>query len=159
VSRQLRPPMHTWLRWLCLSLCYLAFAGSLSAAEGVAAALAGAFATALSLGLRARGERRLSLRGRWTAVLARMALQLVRDIGRVGVTLLGAIIHGHRGRMVRDRESADRPLGTGTGHTAITALLASLTPDSIALEPSDHAIPVHRLSRASNKADDRRRAP
>ena len=46
------------LRWLCLSLCYLAFTGSSSAAEVVAAALAGGFAAILSLGLRIKGARR-----------------------------------------------------------------------------------------------------
>ncbi|MGH8294959.1 MAG: hypothetical protein ACRETZ_05570 [Steroidobacteraceae bacterium] len=81
---------NTWLRGACLSLCYLAFAGSLSKAEGVAAGLTGAFGAILSLALRTRGDRRLILRGRWAAVLAQEAVQLVRDIGRVGATLVRA---------------------------------------------------------------------
>lgn len=145
------------LRWACLSFCYLAFAGTLSRAEGVAAALTGAFAAALSMALRAAGARRLSLRGGWAAVLARAAWQLARDTGRVAGVLARAILHGHRGHLERDRGAAERPLGSGTGHRAVTALLASLTPDSMAVEPDDRAIPVHRLSR-SESARGRRRS-
>lgn len=145
------------LRWACLSLCYLAFAGTLSRAEGVAAALTGAFAAALSMGLRARGERHLSLRGDWAPVLARTAWQLARDTGRVGAVLARAMFRGHRGHLQRDRDAADTPLGSGTGHRAVTTLLASLTPDSMALETDDEAVPVHRLSRPQS-ARGRRRA-
>lgn len=136
------------LRWACLSLCYLAFAGTLSRAEGIAAALTGAFAAILSMGLRAEGERHLSLPGGWAAALARTARLLARDTGRVGATLVGAMIRGHRGHMARDRDAARRPPGSGTGHRAVTALLASLTPDSMAIGTDDEAIPVHRLSRS-----------
>ena len=148
------------LRWLCLSLCYLAFAGSLSRAEGVAAVLTGAFAAFLSLGLRAKGERRLSLRGGWAAVLAQTVLQLASDTGRVGATLVRAVFHGrgYRGQIVRDRESAERPLGSGLGRKAATALLASLTPDSIALDTGDEAIPLHRLSKPARPIRQGRRS-
>lgn len=145
------------LRWACLGLCYLAFAGTLSRAEGITAALAGAFATMLSLGLRAKGERRLALRGSWVVALMRTGWQLVRDTGRVGMILMRAIFRGHRGHITRDRTAARQPLGTGRGHRAVTALLASLTPDSMALEPDDEAIPVHRLSRSAS-GHGRRRA-
>jgi hypothetical protein len=136
------------VRWAGLSLCYLAFAGTLSRAEGIAAALTGAFAAFLSIGLRTQGERRLSLRGAWTGELARTSRLLARDTWRVGSTLVRAILRGHRGQMARDREAAVRPLGSGAGHRAVTALLASVTPDSMAIEPDDEAIPVHRLSRS-----------
>lgn len=146
------------LRWACLSLCYLAFAGSLSKAEGLAAVLTGALAAALSLSLRATGDRRLSLRGRWAAVLAQTALQLVRDIGTVGATLVRVVFRGrgYRGQVIRDRQSAERPVGTGTGRRGATALLASLTPDGIALETGDKALPVHRLSRSEGPSRRRR---
>lgn len=140
------------LRWACLSLCYVAFTGTLSKAEGIAAALTGAFAAVLSLGLRALGERRLSLRGRWAAALARTAWLLVRDTGRVGATLVAAIVRGHRGEVVLDREPAAHALGAGSGRRAVTALLASLTPDSMALETGDRAIRVHRLAKSSESA-------
>ncbi|HEX5462301.1 MAG TPA: hypothetical protein VFX20_20205 [Steroidobacteraceae bacterium] len=145
------------LRWSCLSLCYLAFAGSFSRAEGIAAALAGGFGAALSLGLRARGERRFSLHGRWIAVVAEVAWLLVRDCGRVGATLIGALLRGHRGEVVRDRGAAARPIGHGAGHRAATTLLASLTPDSMALETDDEAIPLHRLAKSPEAARARRR--
>lgn len=137
------------LRWAGLSLCYLAFAGTLSRAEGIAAALTGACAAALSLGLRAAGERRLVLRGAWLPVLARTAWLLLRDSGRVGVILVTALFRGHRGQIVRERAAAASPVGSGTGHRAVTALLASLTPDGMALETGDDSIPVHRFSRAA----------
>lgn len=151
---------NTWLSWACLSLCYLAFAGSLSKAEGVAAVLTGAFGAILSLVLRTRGERRLVLRGRWAAVLAQEAVQLVRDIVRVGATLVRAVFRarGYRGRVMRDRDSAEPPVGTGSGRRAAAALLASLTPDSVALETGDGAIAVHRLSRSSRPTGEGRRA-
>lgn len=139
------------LRWACLGLCYLAFAGTLSRAEGTAAALTGGFAAALSLGLRAQGERRLSLRGAWVGVPLRMAWLLARDTGRVGATLTRAIFRGHRGRIVRDTEWAHWPLGSGAGHRAMTALLASLTPDGMALETDDEGAPVHRLSTSASR--------
>lgn len=147
------------LRWLCLSLCYLAFAGSSSKAEVIAAVLAGALAAILSLGLRLYGERRLSLRGRWGAVLAHTALQLARDVVNVGVTLLRALLRGraHRGEVVLDEESAGS-VGRGIGHRALTALLVSLTPDGVALETGEEAIPVHRLSRRPGSAGARHRA-
>lgn len=145
------------LRWACLSLCYLAFAGTLSKAEGTAAALTGAFAAVLSLGLCKKGERHFSLRGTWAVVLARAALVLARDTGRVGWTLLRAIFRRHRGQVMLDTQWARHPLGSGTGHRAVTTLLASLTPDSMALETDDQAIPVHRLSRPQS-ARGRRRA-
>jgi len=135
------------LRWACLSLCYLAFAGTLSKAEGIAAVLAGALAAALSVGLRARAPRRLCLRGAWGWVLAQAAWLLVRDTARVGATLVRASFRGHRGQVVRDRDAALRPIGTGSGHRAATALLASLTPDGMAIETADGAVPVHRLSK------------
>lgn len=147
----------TLLRWVCLSLCYLAFAGALSKAEGVAAVLTGGFAAILSVGLRTEGERRLALRGAWTAALARTGWLLLRDTGRVGASLVRAIFSGHRGHVTRDRDAAVQPLGSGAGHRALTALLASLTPDSMALETDDEAIMVHRLSR-SDSAHGRRRA-
>lgn len=142
--------MHnTWLRWGCLGLCYLAFAGSLSRAEGVAAVLTGAFGAALSLGLRTRGEPRFSLRGRWAAVAAQQFLQLVRDIGRVSVTLIRVVFRrgGYRGQVELDRDAPEHSVGRGSGRRAVTALLASLTPDSVALDADDEAITVHRLSR------------
>lgn len=120
---------------------------TLSQAEGIAAVLTGAFAAALSLGLRSAGDRALSLRGRWAVVLASTAWLLLRDTCRVGATLVRAIFRGHRGYVTRDREAAHRPLGSGTGHRAVTTLLASLTPDSMALETDAVAMPVHRLSR------------
>jgi len=146
------------LRWSCLSLCYLAFAGSFSRAEGFAAALTGGFGAALSLGLRARGERRFSLHGRWVAVVAELAWLLARDSGRVGATLVGALLRGHRGQVVHDRPAAARPVGRGAGHRAATTLLASLTPDSMALETDDRAIPLHRLARSPEASRVRRRA-
>lgn len=147
----------TWLRWAGLSLCYLAFAGSLSKAEGVAAVLTGAFAAILSLGLRTEGERRLPLHGRWAPVLAQAMLQLARDIAKVGLTLLRALFRGrgHRGQVVHDRQSAERPIGARAGHRAATALLASLTPDGVAVETGEDTIPVHRLSRRSRSARER----
>lgn len=147
------------LSWLGLSLCYLAFAGSVSVAEVTAAVLTGAFAAFLSLGLRAKGERRLPLRGQWLMALLRLSLQLVRDTGRVGSTLVRTLFgaRGHRGRVALDRQWAECPVGTQMGHRAATALLASLTPDSIALETGDEAIPTHRLSRASEQGRRRRR--
>lgn len=140
---------NTWLRWACLSLCYLAFAGSLSKAEGVAAALTGACGAFLSLGLRARGQARFPLRGRWSAVLAQAMLQLARDVGRVGATLVRVLSRsrGYRGRVELDRASPELPIGRGSGRRAATALLVSLTPDSVALDTGDEAITVHRLSR------------
>jgi hypothetical protein len=143
--------MHTWLRWGCLSLWYLAFAGSLSKAEGVAAVLTGAFGAMLSLGLRTRGELRFPLRGRWAEVLAQQALQLARDIGRVSVTLVRVLIRrrGYRGQVELDRDAPEHSVGRGSGRRAVTALLASLTPDSVALDTGDEAITVHRLSRMS----------
>lgn len=140
---------YTWLRWGCLSLCYLAFAGSLSNAEGVAAVLAGACGAVLSRGLRAQGEPRFALRGRWTTVLAAESLQAVRDIGRVGATLVRVLFRerGYRGRVELDRESPGYPVGRSSGRRAVTTLLASLTPDSVALDTGDQAITVHRLSR------------
>lgn len=148
----------TALSWLGLSLCYLAFAGSLSTAEGVAAVLTGAFAAILSLALRLKGERHLSLRGRWAGVLAQLSLQLVLDTGRVAATLLRALSRGrgYRGRVVLDSEWARRPVGTRVGRRAATALLASLTPDSIALDTADDALPVHRLSRVKEPTGPRR---
>ncbi|HEV7136164.1 MAG TPA: hypothetical protein VGN43_05980 [Steroidobacteraceae bacterium] len=147
------------LGWLGLSLCYLAFAGSLSKAEGVAALLTGAFAAFLSLGLRLKGERRLHLRGRWATVLAQLSLQLGSDTARVGATLVRTVFRarGHRGQVVLDRQWAQSAVGSGTGHRAAAALLASLTPDSVALETDEHAIPVHRLSRTSAPTRQRRR--
>lgn len=146
------------LRWLCLSLCYLAFAGALSKAEVVAAVLTGAFAAILSLGLRIKGERRLSLRGRWPAVLAATGVQLVRDAGRVGATLLRALFRsrGYRGQVVLDRDAAATPVGSGIGRRAATALLASVTPDGVALEHGDEHIAVHRLSRVRGPTHRRR---
>lgn len=135
------------LRWACLSLCYLAFAGTLSKAEGIAAVLAGGLAAALSVGLRSKGRRRFPLRGAWGSVLARTAWLLARDTGRVGATLVRAVFRGHKGQVVPDRDAALRPIGTGSGHRAATALLASLTPDGMALEAADGAVPVHRLSK------------
>jgi hypothetical protein len=158
--RRCRPPMrNTWPRWACLSLCYLAFAGSLSKGEGVAAVLTGAFTAALSIGLRAQGEPRLSLSGRWTAVLAHEALQLVRDTARVARTLAGLLLRqrGYRGRVQREAASAEQSPGAGAGRRAVTALLVSLTPDSVALEPGDAVLPVHRLSRASHRVRGRPR--
>jgi len=121
----------------------------LSTAEVVAAALTGAFAAILSLGLRIKGERRLSLRGRWPAVLAQTGLLLVRDAGRVAATLLRAVFRGrgYRGQVVLDGDAAGIPVGSGIGHRAATALLASVTPDGVALDPGDEHIAVHRLSR------------
>lgn len=138
------------LTWGSLSLCYLAFAGSLSKAEGTAAVLTGAFAAFLSLGLRTKADP-LRLRGRWVVVLAQLALQLGRDTARVGATLVRTVFRArrHRGQVVLDSESAQRPVGTGAGHRAAAALLASLTPDSVALETDERAIPIHRLSRVS----------
>ncbi|HEU5443596.1 MAG TPA: hypothetical protein VFU61_07205 [Steroidobacteraceae bacterium] len=143
--------MATLLAWGFLSLCYLAFAGSLSKAEVTAAALTGAFAAFLSLGLRAKAAYRLRLRGRWAVVVAQLALQLGRETARVGATLARVVFRarGHRGQVVLDAQSAQSPVGTGVGHRAAAALIASLTPDSIALEPDEKAIPVHRLSRVS----------
>lgn len=148
------------LRWACLSLCYLAFAGNLSKAEGMAAVLTGAFAAILSLGLRARGDRRLALRGRWAAVLAQTAVQLVGDIGTVGATLIRVVFRGrgYRGHVVLDRPAAERPVGAGSGRRAATALLASVTPDGVALDTGGNAFHVHRLSRATANARRRRRA-
>lgn len=156
----MRTVWHSALSWLCLSLCYLAFAGSSSTAESVAAVLAGAFAAILSLGLRIKGERRLSLRGRWAGVLAGLSLQLVLDTGRVAATLARALFrrHGYRGQVVPDRQWARRPVGTGAGRRAATALLASLTPDGVALDTSDESLPVHRLSRVSEPSRPGRRA-
>ncbi|MGH8303587.1 MAG: hypothetical protein ACRET5_19240 [Steroidobacteraceae bacterium] len=151
--------MVALLSWLGLSLCYLAFAGSLSAAEVTAAVLTGAFATILSVGLRAKGERRLPLRGQWLTVLSRLSLQLVRDTGWVGATLVRTVFRarGHRGRVVLDREWAGCPVGAQMGHRAAAALLASLTPESIALETGNETIPTHRLSGASEPRRRRRR--
>ena len=148
------------LRWACLSLCYLAFAGSLSKAEGIAAVLTGAFAAILSLGLRATGDRRLALRGRWAAVLAQAAVQLVRDMGTVGATLIRVVFRGrgYRGHVVLDRASAERPVGAGSGRRAATALLASVTPDGVALDTGSKAFHVHRLSKSAANARRRRRA-
>lgn len=145
------------LRWACLSLCYLAFAGTLSRAEGITAVLTGAFAALLSLGLRAQGERRLALRGSWARVLARTGWLLLRDTGRVGAILGAALVRRRRGHIDRDRDAAAQPLGSGTGHRALTALLASLTPDSMALETDAEAVPVHRLSRSGPASRRRRR--
>jgi hypothetical protein len=75
---------------------------------------------------------------------------LLRDTGRVGASLVRAIFSGHRGHVTRDRDAAVQPLGSGAGHRALTALLASLTPDSMALETDDEAIMVHRLSRSDS---------
>lgn len=149
--------MAALLRWAGLSRCYLAFAGTPSRAEGIAAVLTGAFAATLSLGLRAKGERHLLLRGGWAAALAQTAWLLVRDTGRVGATLGRAIFRGHRGEVVLDRDWARRPLGSGTGHRAVTTLLASLTPDSMALDWRDEAIPVHRLAKSGSGRERRRR--
>ena len=156
----MRTTWHSALSWLGLSLCYLAFAGSSSTAETVAALLTGAFAAILSLGLRMKGERRLSLRGRWGGVLARLSLQLLLDTGRVASTLVRALLRrrGYRGHVVPDREWARRPVGTGAGRRAAAALLASLTPDGVALETSDESLPIHRLSRMSEASRPRRRA-
>lgn len=148
--------MAALLRWACLSLCYLAFAGTLSRAEGITAVLTGAFATTLSLGLHAKGERRLSLRGEWVVALGQVAWLLLRDTGRVGATLWRALFRGHRGQVVPDRDWAWRPLGSGAGHRAVTTLLASLTPDSMALGWRDGAIPVHRLAKAESARARRR---
>ena len=156
----MRTTWHSALSWLGLSLCYLAFAGSSSTAETVAAVLTGAFAAILSLGLRMKGERRLSLRGRWGGTLAQLSVQLLLDTGRVAATLTRALLRGrgYRGRVVPDRDWARRPVGTGAGRRAATALLASLTPDGVALDTSDDSLPVHRLSRASGPPRQRRRA-
>lgn len=146
--------MRTWLKGGCLGLCYLAFAGSLSRAEGVAAALTGAFAALVSLGLEAKAEAPLDLRGRWVAAAAQVAAQMARDIGRVAATLVLVLFRGrgHRGPVALERQAAERPLGCGSGHRAATALLASVTPDSVALETGDEAFPVHRLSRRTEPA-------
>lgn len=151
--------MATALAWAFLSLCYLAFAGSLSRAEGTAAVLTGAFAAFLSLGLRVKADYRLRLRGRWAVVLGQLSVQLGRDTARVGAALARTVFgaRGHRGRVVLDEESAASPVGRGVGHRAVAALLASITPDSIALEPHEEAIPVHRLSRISAPTRRRRR--
>lgn len=148
----------TWLRWAGLSLCYLAFAGSLSTAEAVAAALTGALAAALSVAVRERGGLHLCLRGRWGAVLAGEAAQMARDSARVAATL-GRLVflgRGHRGRVRLDRASATLAVGTGAGRRAAAALLASLTPDGVALGTRGEALPVHRLSRPSPAASPRR---
>ena len=145
-------------RWACFGLCYLAFAGTLSRAEAIAAVLTGAFATLLSLGVRAKGERRLALRGEWPAALARLGWLLVHDTGRVGAVLMSALFRARHGHLTSDRDMAVRRLGSGAGHRAVTALLASLTPDSMALETDDEAIAVHRLSR-SESAHGGRHAP
>lgn len=149
----------TLLAWGFLSLCYLAFAGTLSKAEGIAAVLTGAFAAFLSVGLRLKADYRLRLRGRWAVVLAQLSLQLGRDTARVGSTLVRTVLRasGHRGQVVLDAQSAESPVGTGVGHRAAAALLASVTPDSIALEPDENAIPVHRLSRVGASTHRRRR--
>ncbi|HEX8756912.1 MAG TPA: hypothetical protein VF745_11275 [Steroidobacteraceae bacterium] len=151
--------MATVLAWGFLSLCYLAFAGTLSKAEGTAAVLTGAFAAFLSAGLRVKAGYRLRLRGRWALVLAQLSVQLGRDTARVGATLARTVARarGHRGQVVLDEQSAASPVGTGVGHRAAAALLASVTPDSIALEPDGKAIPVHRLSRSSAPTRRRRR--
>lgn len=151
-SRRLQPSMrNTWPRWLCLSLCYLAFAGSLSKAEGVAAVLTGAFAALISVGIRSKGEARLVLRGNWSAVLARLTWELARDMARVGSTLLQALArgHGHRGHVAQASDPARYPVGTGTGRKAAAALLASVTPDSVALGTGEDTFPVHHLWRPS----------
>jgi hypothetical protein len=152
---------NTWLRWAGLSLCYLAFAGSLSRAEGVAAVLTGGFAAALSAGLRRRAKPALALRGRWAGVLARQAVQLVCDIATVGATLVRVSLRGrgHRGEVTLDTDAAQRPVGARAGRRAAAALLASLTPDTVALETGDGAVPIHRLSRASAAARRGRREP
>jgi hypothetical protein len=156
-----RTAWHSALSWLGLSLCYLAFAGSgLSTAEGVAAVLTGAFAAFLSLGLRSKAQRRLTLRGRWAGVLARLSLQLARDTRRVAATLLHALFRGrgYRGQVVAEGEWPRQPIGSGRGRRAAAALLASLTPDSIALDTGDETLPVHRLSRVSEPTRPRHRA-
>lgn len=155
VYRRPRPSMrNTWLRWFCLSLCYLAFAGSLSRAEGVAALLAGAFAALISVGIRSMGEPRLVLRGDWTRVLARIIPQLTRDMARVGFVLARALAsgHGHRGRIVHESGPAGGPVGDGAGRRAAAALLVSVTPDSVAMETGEDTFPVHRLCRSAGPA-------
>lgn len=151
--------MAAVLAWGFLGLCYLAFAGNLSKAEGTAAVLTGAFGAFLSLGLRVKADYRLRLRGRWAVVLAQLSVQLGRDTARVGATLVRTVFRarGHRGQVVLDEQSAEIPVGAGVGHRAASALLASVTPDSIALEPDEKAIPVHRLSRIGAPARRRRR--
>jgi hypothetical protein len=150
---------NTWLRWAALGLCYLAFAGSLSRAEGVAAVLTGGFAAALSATVRRRGEPPLPLRGRWAGVLARQSVRLVCEIASVGAILARVSLRGrgHRGEVTLDTDAAERPIGSRAGRRAATALLASLTPDTVALDTGRVAIPIHRLSRASARRGRRER--
>ena len=141
------------VRWALLSGLYLLLAGELSFAEIVAGVLAGLLATAVSLGLRAAGERQFALCAPWPRLAARTGWALLRDIVRVALALAEAAAGGEGGMIDRQPFAGAGAEPAAAGRRALATLFASIAPNGYVTEVTPTALELHRMAPAPPAAD------
>jgi hypothetical protein len=142
--------------WLALALAYLAFAGSVSANEGLAGIVCATLGTAWWWGVGRRGGTRFRFDRNGLRPLGGALLGLPRQTLRVGVHLVRAVTGRAGGGAIRERSVADvvwaRPEGdTAPAARAAGLLAASLAPDSyvLTLDREHGTVATHALEDAA----------
>lgn len=136
------------LRWIVLGGVYLIFAGTLSAAEGVAGALISFGACVFAYALRHAGERRLAFRLTDFRPACMAIAQLATDTVRVGSALVWAIVgKADQAGFVIEQEAPGNTNPAEEGRQGVAILAVSFTPASFVLRcaPGAGKMILHRL--------------
>ena len=149
--------MAQWLlSWVALFPLYLLLAGQASGQEVVAGALVATVAAGSAVLVRRLGSSVFGFRYAWLRRLARLAVLLAADLGRVGRFLAGALAAPARGAgIVRQpfAEGGDTP--EDGARRGIVVLAASFTPNSFAIGIAPKTLLLHRLVQQPSAADRR----
>jgi len=136
------------LRWIVLGGVYLVFAGTLSAAEGVAAALVSLGACVFACALRRASERRLAFRLTDFRPACMVMAELARDTVRVASALVGAIVgKAEQAGFVVEQDAPGNTNPAEEGEQSVAILAVSFTPASFVLRcaPGAGKMILHRL--------------
>ena len=133
-----RPTRDAVAIWVALALAYMAFAGSLSLNEGLAAVACASLATLWWWGVGRRGGLRFHFNSEALRPIAPAIRAMFRQTARVGIRLFEAVLGRAGGGAVREHSASEVAWATPEGDTAPAArsvglLAASLAPDSFVL--------------------------
>ena len=133
--------------WAGLFVLWLLFVDTLAPAELVAGLVAAAVAAAVAESVRESGYLRFAPRARWLRLAPTVALEIVRDCGKLAAALWRHLVRGEQveGSLAVVPFHHGQDTSTDAARRALVNLAVSITPNTYVIDFGPDSVLIHEL--------------